>query len=636
MLPLFIPNPAAAVDLPSTRELAELSLEQLSNLEVTSVSKKPERLADAPASVFVITADDIRRSGVTSLPEALRLAPNLQVAQVSASAYNIRARGINNTTANKLLVLIDGRSVYSPLFSGVFWDVQNVMLEDIERIEVISGPGGTLWGVNAVNGVINVITKSSRATRGGLLAAGGGNRSAEAALRYGGDLGADGSFRVYGRYFDRNHSSTANGVAMPDGWYKAEGGFRADWSAAADQVMVKGNAYRGLVGQPPPGSISVGGVNLALAPIPVSGANLTGRWAHMLPGGSDLLVQLYYDRTERTVPPTFAEKLDIVDLQLQHSWALSSSYSVVYGAEIRRSQDRVTNSAIFAFLPANVDQKWDSFFAQGEASLREDLRLVVGARLERNDYTGTEFLPNARLSWKIAPDHLLWTAVSRTVRAPARLDRDAFAPGAPPFLLDGGPDVRAEVAKVYELGYRGQPSARFSCSATVFHADYDRLHTQEIAASRTFLVFSDQMEGTTTGAELWGTWQVSRAWRIAAGYTAQRETMRLKPGSNDPSAVGMAARDPAHTWLVRSSTSIGPAIDLDLTARGVAALGNPLVPAYSTMDLRLGWRPLPTLELSFAARNLADGGHGEFTSVATRAEIGRSFYAGFRWDFDTR
>ncbi len=309
MLPLFIPNPAAAVDLPSTRELAELSLEQLSNLEVTSVSKKPERLADAPASVFVITADDIRRSGVTSLPEALRLAPNLQVAQVSASAYNIRARGINNTTANKLLVLIDGRSVYSPLFSGVFWDVQNVMLEDIERIEVISGPGGTLWGVNAVNGVINVITKSSRATRGGLLAAGGGNRSAEAALRYGGDLGADGSFRVYGRYFDRNHSSTANGVAMPDGWYKAEGGFRADWSAAADQVMVKGNAYRGLVGQPPPGSISVGGVSLALAPIPVSGANLTGRWAHTLPGGSDLLVQLYYDRTERTVPPTFAEKL---------------------------------------------------------------------------------------------------------------------------------------------------------------------------------------------------------------------------------------------------------------------------------------------------------------------------------------
>src|SRR5258708_4831055 len=240
MLPLFIPNPAAAVDLPSTRELAELSLEQLSNLEVTSVSKKPERLADAPASVFVITADDIRRSGVTSLPEALRLAPNLQVAQVSASAYNIRARGINNTTANKLLVLVDGRSVYSPVFSGVFWDVQNVMLEDIERIEVISGPGGTLWGVNAVNGVINVITKSSRATRGGLLAAGGGNRSAEAALRYGGDLGAGGSFRVYGRDFDRNHSSTPNGVAMPDGWYKTGGGLPPELGAAPRQGLGQG------------------------------------------------------------------------------------------------------------------------------------------------------------------------------------------------------------------------------------------------------------------------------------------------------------------------------------------------------------------------------------------------------------
>jgi iron complex outermembrane recepter protein len=636
MLHLFIANPSAAADVPSTRDLTELSLEQLSNLEVTSVSKKPERLADAPASVFVITAEDIRRSGATSLPEALRLAPNLQVAQVSASAYNIRARGINNNSANKLLVLIDGRSVYSPLFAGVFWDVQDVMLEDIERIEVISGPGGTLWGVNAVNGVINVITKSSKATQGGLLSTEGGNRGTEGALRYGGDLGSDGTFRVYGRYLDRNHSSTADGSSMPDGWYKGEAGFRADWSSAANQVMVQGNTYRGLVGQPPPGSISVTGANLLLAPIPVSGTNLTGRWAHTLPGGSDLLVQLYYDRTERTVPPTFAEKLDIVDLQVQHAWKLSSLYSIVYGAELRRSQDRVTNGTIFAFLPANIDQRWDSFFAQSEVNLREDLRLILGARLERNDYTGTDFLPNARISWKIAPDHLLWTAVSRTARAPSRLDHDAFVPATPPFLLDGGPDVRSEVAKVYEIGYREQASSKLSYSATVFHADYDRLHTQEIAPSRTFLVFSDLLQATTTGAELWGTWQASSAWRIAAGYTAQRETFRLKPGSNDASAVGMAAKDPSHTWLVRSSTSLGPSIDLDVTARGVAALDNPPVPAYSTADVRVGWRPARTVELSFAARNLADGGHGEFTSVTTRAEIGRSFYAGLRWDFDAR
>jgi iron complex outermembrane receptor protein len=399
--------------------------------------------------------------------------------------------------------------------------------------------------------------------------------------------------------------------------------------------MVQGNAYRGTVGQPLPGSI-VTNDPFALAAISVSGANLTGRWAHRLEGGSEVMLQAYYDRTERTIPPVFAEKLDIVDVELQQSLQWTAAYSLVWGGEFRYGRDRVANSPVFAFLPADLNQKWSSLFAQGEAKLRDDLELTLGARLERNDYTGTEFLPGARLGWKIAADHLLWSAISRTVRAPSRLDRDAFVPGKPPFLLDGGPAFRSEVAKVYEVGYRGQPFAKISYSVTAFYADYDHLHTTEVSTSRTYFVFANGMEARTSGVEMWGAWQAASWWRLSAGFTGQRERLRLKPGSNDAGSLGTAGRDPAHTWLVRSSMNLPARTEVDVTVRGVAALANPNVPSYSTVDLRLGWRPRPDLELSLSGRNLADGGHGEFTTVAFRAEIGRSIYASVRWDFAAR
>jgi len=632
LLLLTVAAGADAADLPSASELSELSLEQLANLEITSVSKRPERLADAPASVFVITADDIRRSGATTLPEALRLAPNLQVSQVSATGYNIRARGFNNTSANKLLVLIDGRSVYSPLFSGVFWDVQEVVLEDVDRIEVISGPGGTLWGVNAVNGVINVVTRSAADTQGGLVSAGGGNREFHDVARYGGTLGANWHYRVYGTYFDLAHTSTASGAEIFDGAYKSQAGFRADWKAASDELMFQGNAYRGLIGQPEPGAISITGFAEDLAPIPVSGANATARWTRRLEGGSEWTLQAYLDRTERTVRPTFGDKQDIADVQFQHAvqW---TSHSLVWGAEYRYGRDRVANGDIVAFLPANVDQRWSSLFAQDEAALRPDLRLIVGARVERNDYTGSEFLPSARLAWKPAPGQLLWAAASRTVRAPSRLDRDVFVPAQPPFLLRGGPDVQSEVARVYEIGYRGQPWDSVSYSITGYHSDFDHLHTQEIDPSGTFLVFSGKMEGSSDGVEMWASWQAARAWRLSAGYTAQHETFRLMPGSNDAAAVATAGRDPAFTWLARSSLNVAPGWDLDLTARGVSRLSDPAVAGYATADVRIGWRPRRDIELSLAGRNLVGGGHGEFTSEATRTEIGRSYYLAVRWNF---
>lgn len=605
------------------RDLASLSFEELANIRITSVSKKDERLGDAAASVFVITQDDIRRSGVSSLPDALRLAPNLHVAQVSANGYAISARGFNSSSANKLLVLIDGRSVYSPLFSGVFWDVQNVMLEDVDRIEVISGPGGTVWGTNAVNGVINVITRSARNTQGGLASVSAGNRGADGALRYGGPLGEDGSYRVYGKLANRTHTTTARGTDVNDASHMAQTGFRIDWARSGDQLMVQGNAYDGIEGQPAPGAI-VTGARFALGDMPLSGVNLLTRWERALDQGASMSVQVYYDGTKRDVVPTFSETLDIVDVQLQHVLAPIGMHAPVWGAEYRYGRDRVVNSNYISFLPAHVNQKWASLFAQDEMTLRDDLRLTIGARIERNDYTGTEFLPSARLAWKVAPDHLLWGAASRTVRAPSRLDRDVFVPitpGSTRFLLTGGPDVRSEIANVYELGYRGQPTTRLSYSATVFHADYDHLRTQEVIPSPLSVYFANGMEGSTDGLEMWGTFQATPSWRLSGGWTVQREGLTLKPGSNDQAARLSDGKDPAHKWLLRSSLDLPGQSELDVTVRHVAGLSNPAVPAYTALDIRYGWRPRPDLELSVTAQNLGSKGHGEFTSVLTRSEL---------------
>jgi iron complex outermembrane recepter protein len=608
-------------------ELLDLSFDQLADIRITSVSKSSERLAEAAASVFVITSDDLRRSGAASLPEALRLAPNLQVAEASAYGYTISARGFNSSAANKLLVLIDGRSVYTPLFSGVFWDAQDVMLDDVERIEVISGPGGTLWGTNAVNGVINIITRSSANTQGGIVSAGGGNRQSDGALRYGAKLDSGLTYRIYAKYTDRRHTSLATGDPIDDGAHRAQAGFRADWRQGADRFTVQGDAYRGVEDQPLPGMIAISGLHLALGPIKLDGANLNARWERQLEAGGHLSLHLIEDHTERTVPPTFGEALDIVDFQLQHNLAPIGMHALVWGAAYRYSIDRVRNSRYIAFLPADVNQAWTSLFAQDELSLRADLRLTVGARLERNDYTGVEVLPNARLAWTPAPAHTLWGALSRTVRAPSRYDRDIYVPGGPPFLLDGGSTVTSESAQVAELGYRGQPTATLSYSVTAFHARYDDLRTQEIAPSRTYFYFANKMEGSTRGIEMWGTWQVMPHWRLNAGMNALHEGLRLRPGSNDPVATATAGLDPAHQWLLRSSLDLDGQRSLDCTLRHVAALSNPDVPAYTSVDVRYGWRPRPDWELSIAGQHLNGGGHAEFTSAATRSHFGRGVYA---------
>ncbi|MGJ7916499.1 TonB-dependent receptor plug domain-containing protein [Massilia sp. LXY-6] len=613
-------------------DFADLSIEELANIEVTSVSKRPERLQDAPASVFVITGDDIRRSGSRSLPEALRLAPNLDVARASNTGYYISARGMNGTSnspANKLLVMIDGRSVYSPLFSGVFWDEPDVMLEDVERIEVISGPGGTLWGVNAVNGVINIITRHSADTRGDLLVLRGDSDGAQAAFRHGaGD--PDHSWRVYGKVFGLGRSKLVTGARIDDAWDQGQIGFRSDWERDGDRFSVNGNAWRGKQGQPSPGLISAPGASTGIDDIDTRGVNLTGRWEHALAGGGSVSAQAYYDYRYRQVPPTFTDAVDTIDIQLQHSLPSLGAHSIVWGGEYRTNWDRVTNSPFVAFLPASDRQAWASLFAQDEVTLRDDLRLTAGARYERNPYTGAEFLPTLRLSWRATPSHSLWAGLSRTVRAPSRLDVDAFIPGAPPYLLAGGPRVRSEVARVLELGYRGQVGSGLSYSVTAFRNLYDHLRTQDVSSDGRSITFGNLMEGQARGIEAWGSYQMSDAWRLSAGVTALRERFALKPGSRDVGSVATTGADPAYTAQLRSSYAFDSARELELAVRRVGATGRPAVPAYTALDLRFGWRFAPGMELSVIGANL-NGSHREYGVPQFSSEVGRSVGVKLVW-----
>jgi iron complex outermembrane receptor protein len=615
-------------------DFADLSIEELANIEVTSVSRRPERLQEAPASVFVITADDIRRAGSRNLPEALRLAPNLEVARSADNNYYISARGMNGTSnspANKLLVMIDGRSVYSPLFSGVFWDEPDVMLEDIERIEVISGPGGTLWGVNAVNGVINITTRHARDTEGDLAVLRADDDGAQAAFRHG-QSSADGAWRVYGKVGGQNRSKLASGGRVDDNWTQGQVGFRGDWERGADRLSVNANAYRGSQGQPVPGAISAPGASAGIDDIDLRGANLTGRWEHALDGGGSVAVQAYYDYRYRQVPPTFTDSDSIGDIQFQHSLPKLGAHSVVWGGEYRYSWDSVTNSPYVAFLPASDKQAWASLFAQDEVALREDLRLTAGARVERNPYTGAEFLPTLRLSWRLTPNHSLWTGLSRTVRAPSRLDADAYIPGAPPYLLAGGPEVRSEVARVFEVGYRGQIGQDLSYSVTAYRNLYDHLRTEDNVTRNgaSMIVFGNLMDGQAKGIEAWGSYQMNEAWRLTAGLTALHEELGLKSGSHDIGSVATSALDPAFTAQLRSTYAIDSRRDLEVALRRVGALGLVNVPAYTAIDARFGWRVAPGMEVSVIGTNL-NGSHAEFSVPAVRTEFGRSVGVKLTW-----
>ena len=619
--------PVAAAVVPAQDEdIAELSLEELANIQVTSVSRRSEPLSDAAASIFVITGNDIRRAGATSLPEALRLAPNLQVARVDARNYAVTARGYSSPFENKLLVLIDGRTVYSPLFSGVFWDVQDVVLDDVARIEVISGPGATLWGANAVNGVINIITKSSAATQGALLAATIGRDARDGAVRYGGRLAGDGHYRAYAKHAENDDTHTATGATSQTGWHRDQAGFRTDWGHSAHGLTVQGDVYDAQLRQ-------AGTPNIRVA-----GANLLGRGARTFADGSSATVQLYWDHTERDQPRAFHERLDTFDLQVQHAVRIRGNH-IVWGGGYRLGRDRVENGPAFGFLPGTLDLHWANLFAQDEIALRDDLRLTAGLKIEDNNYTGVEVLPTLRLAWNPRPASLVWTSLSRAVRAPSRIDRDFYSPikprvvnGVPQYAVAGGPGFESETAKVFELGYRAQPSATLSYATTLFFSRYDRLRTLEPNPSGPGSVFENQADGLTRGIEAWASWQAADAWRLSGGGVVQRVGTTLRPGSRDlTGTTGLFTSDPTHYWQVRSSYDIGAGQEFDVTLRHVGALPRPAVPAYTAVDARWGWRIRPGVDLSIIGHNLFDPRHAESGAPATRSEYERALAVRVVW-----
>jgi iron complex outermembrane recepter protein len=599
----------------SAASLADLTLEQLSNLEVTSVSGRSESLQDAASSIYVITAEDIRRSAATSLPEALRLAPNLQVARLAAAQYAISARGFNNSIGNKLLVLIDGRIVYSPLFSGVFWDANDVVLEDVERIEVISGPGGTLWGANAVNGVINIISKPASATQGALASVARSGAGGYEMARYGGTLGGAGHYRIYALAMDHGDTSRADGLSRLDSASKRQVGFRGDWTARAGRLTLQGDAYSG--GEYPANS---------LAPR-ITGGNLLARWTAAFANGSPYKVQAYLDQGRRDDSSGFRDRSTTANVEFSHEPAMPAGQQLLWGAGYRRTKATNDPSPLVAFIPAQKTLSWSNVFVQHDLRFAGKGQLTLGAKAERNDYTGVEFLPNARFSWRHSSQSMTWAAVSRAVRAPARLDRELFSPSTPPFTINGGPNFQSEIAKVFEVGHRGYAAPSVSYSITAFHQRYDKLRSGSLPP----VTVVNQIEGSVNGVEAWGTWQATPAWRLSAGLLELHKQLRTTTGLPDAAGIASQGNDPRRQWSLRSSLDIGSRGEFDLIVRHVGALPSPAVRGYTAVDARLALRVTPQFELSLLAQNLSDRRHVEFNAMPLASQIERRIFIKALW-----
>ncbi len=610
-------HPAASAQQ-QVASLLDLSLEQLANIEVTTFSKRAQRLADVAGSVYVISNEDIRRSGAVSLPEVLRLAPNLQVARADANQYAITARGMNSVLANKMLVQIDGRTVYSPLFSGVFWEEHDLMLEDIERIEVLSGSGGTLYGSNAVNGVINIISKPALDTQGALLSGTAGSNDRSIAARYGSRTEGGTPFRFYARRTERDAFSLVSGASVRDAASHTRAGFRADHSDGARGLTLQGDAYQADIDQ--------GATTRRL-----SGMKLAGRWTQDLGDNGRTEVHAYFDRTERDQPGSIHDEIDTFDLEFQHAFTPRRGHLLVWGGGYRWQHDKAQNiaPAALAFLPADKRLDLANVFVQDEISLTDTLKLTVGGKLEHNVYTGTEFLPNARLAWNVTPNHLLWGAVSRTVRAPSRVDREFFSPGTAPFNIAGGPRFESEVVRVIEAGYRAQPTSAVSYSATLFHHDFSKLRSLDATPGGATL--NNNLEGRLYGLEAWGTWRVTDNWKLNASAVHLRGRFTALPGTAPINALASLGNDPRSRWALGTSYDFGGGHEIDVQARHIGRLPNPVVPAYTAVDARWGWHVSPGVQLSLALRNIGNARHVEWGAPATRAEVERSVLLKATW-----
>jgi iron complex outermembrane receptor protein len=609
---------ATAIQVASVRDLGDLSLEQLSSLEVTSVSGRPESIQVAAASIYVITAQDIRRSGATSLPEALRLAPNLLVAQTSAGQWAVSARGFNDLISNKLLVLIDGRTIYSPMFAGVFWDASDVVLEDVDRIEVISGPGGTLWGANAVNGVINVVTRPAAQTQGGLVSVARSGNGGRETVRWGGKLGSNTQYRAYALAIDRGNTRLATtGALRGDAATRDQAGFRMDWSDAGDEFTLQGDAYKG--GKLPTNS---------LAP-ELHGGNLMARWSSRFADGSPYKVQAYYDLMDRDDPTLFRNNARTADVQFTHEPRIADG-QLLWGAGVRQARDVNQPTALVLFNPVERTVSWSNLFAQYQRPLTDRLQATAGIKFERNSFTGVELLPSLRVAWQHDANATTWAAASRAVRAPARIDREFFLPGAPPFLIAGGPTFQSEVANVYEIGHRQQVASNLSYSVTVFRQLFHGLRAGIPGAVPATV--QNLVDGPVDGIEAWAQWQATANWRLSAGYLGRREDLHyvgtIGPGITSFPGLG---NDPSHQWTLRSSANLGPSTEFDVMVRRVGALPSPVVSGYTAVDARLGFQLTPALQLSLLARNVLDPRHVEFNAPASASVLQRQWVAQITW-----
>jgi iron complex outermembrane recepter protein len=614
----------------SVEDLRGFSIDQLTQLKVTSVTKSPEPLSDAPAAIYVITHDDIIRSGAISIPEMLRLAPNLDVMQVSANQYIITARGFSGNLpdqnfTNKLLVLIDGRSVYTPLYSGVYWDMQDVPAEDIDRIEVISGPGATLWGANAVNGVINIVTRKSSETQGGVLDVAGGSLGSSIGLQYGGRISDNLTYRVYAKTFDDYDTVTPRGARAEDAWSKPQGGFRLDWTATpADSVTLQGDGYAGAENQP--GSPDED----------IAGGDILGRWNHVWSDGSNLQVQAYFDQTDRRTSGSSAGfVLDAYDLDVQDSLALGKRNDIVWGGGLRVSSYTINGTGGLLFAPASRTLDLSNAFLQDTFSITDAAKLIAGLKLEDDPYSGLAALPDVRLSWKPNPDLLVWGAVSRAIRSPTPFDRDVIEKMGPEVFLIAGPDFQPETLTAYEAGARFQAFSRLSVSISAYYNAYDDLKTIELAPKVIIpLHWGNLMQGYTYGGEIWGEYRVAPWWRLTASFDDLEEHLSFKAGASAPSlGVRQAVDDPEYQASLRSSMDLGDAVTLDADLRYVSALPNPAVPAYVELNSRIGWNVTPRIQLSLSGFNLLHPYHQEFPASEGATAVPRSFLAELRVHF---
>lgn len=620
------PLGAAETDQRSTAALKSLSLEELTQVEVTSAGRKEEKLSNVAAAVYVITQDEIRRSGVRSIPEALRLATGLEVFMFNNGSWPISARGFASTAANKVQVFLDGRTLYTPLFGGTFWDMQNTVMEDIDRIEVIRGPGATLWGGNAVNCVINIITKAAADTQGVLGVAGAGTTERGfGTLRFGGNAADRVHYRVYGNAFKRRELVLANGADAGDPFHMEQGGFRADAElTAADRVTIQGDLYTARMG-------------LQGNAVGLHGANVLARWTHRLRGGSEFQVQAYVDRTSRHVPGQMNETRHTYDVDLQHRIRLGSRHDIVWGAGYRASNDRNLRTNRIQFIPSGRHVSVFNLFAQDEIALAPNrLSLILGSKFEKNTYTGWQVMPSARLLWTPGTRSSVWTSVARAMRIPTRFDRELLLsdPLTGILLIRGSDNFRSEELIAYEAGYRFMPNARASFDLATYYNHYRDLRSLEPSATIFPLVISNRLRARTMGAELTARYQLLPWWRLTGAWSNLQRRLDFEQDSRDPTGGQFEGADPRNQVSFRSYMDLPRRTELDVWVRHVSALriiGAPPVPEWTVFDVRFGWRPTQHLDISIVGRNLPGKRHMEFGPSGEL--IRRGVYLTTTWRF---